>query len=258
MTFKKVDKLLAVSADPKTIKGNSLGVMTGILYLAPVDLSGFQVCPKASAGCAAACLYTAGRGFYQNTRNSRVNKTRWFFLERESFTETLVKDIETLIRKAKKANMLPAVRLNGTSDLPWEKISVVRNGITYRNLMQAFREVMFYDYTKILGRQSALREPNYHLTFSLSENNDADAAIAIQTGYNVAVVVNTKRKEVKPDTYAGYPAIDGDKSDVRFYDPKGGHIVLLTAKGQARKDKIGFVRDAKMQNIFGNVLTKAA
>lgn len=243
MTFKKVDNLLAISADPKTIKGNSLGVMTGILYLAPVDLSGFQVCPKASNGCAAACLYTAGRGFYQKTRNSRVNKTRWFFLERESFMENLVKDIEKLIRKAKKANMLPAVRLNGTSDLPWEKISVTRGGITYRNVMQAFREVMFYCYTKISGRNAALREPNYHLTFSLSENNDAEAMKALESGFNVAVVMNTKRKEAKPETWGGFPVIDGDISDVRFFDPKGGYIVALTAKGQARKDSLGFVRN---------------
>jgi hypothetical protein len=258
MQFNKVKKLLAISADAKTIKGNSLGVMTGILYLAPVNLSGFQVCPKASDGCKAACLYTAGRGYYQKTRNARVNKTRWFFIDRKSFMETLVNDLERLIRKAKRKNMIPAARLNGTSDIPWEKISVMRGGITYRNVMQAFREIMFYDYTKILGRDAAIREPNYHLTFSLAENNDAEAAIAIKTGYNVAVVVNTKRKEIKPDTFAGYPAVDGDKSDVRFYDPKGGHFVLLTAKGEARKDKSGFVRDIKTQNVFGNVLTKAA
>lgn len=239
----KTRKLLAVSADPKTIKGNSLGVMTGILYLAPVNLSGFQVCPKASAGCAAACLYTAGRGFYQNTRNSRINKTKWFFTERQSFMETIVSDIKSLIRKAKKGNMLPAVRLNGTSDIPWEKITVVKDGITYRNIMQAFRDVMFYCYTKISGRNAALREPNYHLTFSLSENNDEEAMKALENGFNVAVVMNTKRKEAKPETWGGFPVIDGDISDVRFFDPKGGHIVALTAKGQARKDTLGFVRN---------------
>ena len=258
MTFKKVDKLLSVSADAKTIKGEYLGILTGILYLAPVDLSGFQVCPKASNGCKAACLYTAGRGYYQNTRNARVNKTRWFFLERNTFMETLVKDIESLIRKAKRKNMIPAVRLNGTSDLPWEKISVVRNGVTHRNIMDAFPTVMYYDYTKIIGRDTAIRQHNYHLTFSLAENNEWEAKVALETGYNVAVVTNIKRKAEKPKTWAGYPVIDGDSSDVRFLDPKGGHIVMLTAKGQARKDKSGFVKDINDENLFSNVLTKVA
>jgi hypothetical protein len=258
MTFKKVDKLLAVSADAKTIKGEYLGILTGILYLAPVDLSGFQVCPKASAGCKAACLYTAGRGYYQKTRNARVNKTRWFFLERESFMATLVNDIKSLIRKANRKNMMPAVRLNGTSDIAWEKFAVVKGGVTYRNIMEAYPNVIFYDYTKVIGRNAAIRQHNYHLTFSLAENNEHDAKIALETGYNVAVVTNIKRKAEKPKTWAGYPVIDGDASDVRFLDAKGGHIVMLTAKGQARKDKSGFVKDITNENLFHNVLTKVA
>ncbi len=34
---------------------------------------------------------------------------------------------------------------------------------------------------------------------------------------------------------------DGDESDVRFEDPKGGWVIALRAKGQAKKDKTGFV-----------------
>ena len=242
--FKKTDTLLSVSKDAKTVKGEALGVMSGILYLAPYDVSGFQVCPKASTGCKASCLYLAGQGVYNNVQQARINKTRWFFQERESFMHTLVENIETLIRKARRSGMKPAVRLNGTSDLPWEKIKAVRLGVEYKNLMLAFPEVMFYDYTKVAGRKYALSIPNYHLTFSLSEENDAEARQAIAEGYNVAVVMKVKRKQAKPETWGGFPVVDGDVSDVRFFDPKGGHIVGLFPKGKGTKDTAGFVRSA--------------
>lgn len=241
----KSKKLLSISADAKTVKGASEGVLTGILYLAPHDISGFQTCPKASPLCKAACLYSAGRGAYNSVQTGRINKTIWFFGERETFMEKLVDDIAALVKKAKKLKMEPAVRLNGTSDIAWEKIACKRNGKSYKNVMEAFSDVQFYDYTKVLGRKYALSLPNYHLTFSLSEENDSEAVKALAQGYNVAVVVNLKKKEAKPETWANYPTVDGDETDIRYRDPKGGHIVLLTAKGDARGVKAGdgqFVR----------------
>lgn len=242
--FERSAKLLSVSADAKTVKGEAAGVLTGVLYLAPAKLSGYQVCPNATAGCEAACLYTAGQGIYSNVQRSRLNRTRWFFEDRASFMEVLVEDIKRLVRKAEKQGMVPAVRLNGTSDIAWEKMAVVVDGVLYRNLMDAFASVQFYDYTKILGRKLALATPNYHLTFSLAENNDVFAVKALSEGYNVAVVMRTKRKEAKPAVWGGYPVVDGDVDDVRFHDPKGGHIIALFAKGTAVKDTSGFVRDA--------------
>ena len=235
--------MLSVGLDAKTVKGESLGVLTGILYLAPHTISGFQVCPKASPQCREACLYTAGRGIYTKVQKARIAKTLAFFNEREKFMEILVNDIKALIKKAKKEKMTPAIRLNGTSDIAWEKIACVVDGESFKNVMLAFPNVQFYCYTKILGRTAALSLPNYHLTFSLSEENDSDAIKALSQGYNVAVVMNTKKNEPKPATWGGYPVVDGDETDVRFYDPKGGHIVALSAKGQAKKMGLGFVRD---------------
>lgn len=243
---RKVQSLLSVNADAKTVKGQKAGILTGVLYLAPNNQSGFEVCPKASEGCKAACLYTAGRGRFSKIQESRINKTLWFFEDRESFMARLVKDIESLERKANRENMIPAVRLNGTSDIAWGKIRVSRNGANYRNIMEAFPHIQFYDYTKIRGRKTAINLPNYHLTFSLAEDNDKDAFKAINEGYNVAAVLNVKRNETKPKYWKGYPVIDGDDSDVRFLDPKGGHIVALSAKGDALKDTSGFVRDANL------------
>lgn len=241
MSFKKVQKLLTVNGDAKTVKSKKRGVLTGILYLAPHTLSGQQVCPKASEGCKAACLFTSGYGHYANVQAARVNKTKWFFEDRKGFLDQLVRDIAALERKAKRENMTPAVRLNGTSDIAWEKFKVLYNKKVYKNIMEAFPKVQFYDYTKILGRERALNIKNYNLTFSLAENNDSDALKALDQGYSLAVVLNLKRKDKKPAKWSGYPVIDGDKDDIRFTD-KPGHIVALFPKGKAKYDTTGFVR----------------
>ena len=242
MAHIKRKTLLSVEADAKTKKGEKLGILTGVLYLAPADVSGYEVCPKRSQGCTDACLFTSGRGGMNSVHESRVNKTLWFHEDRDSFMEVLVKDIERLIRKAERENMVPAVRLNGTSDIAWEKVRVGE----HRNLMEKFSDIQFYDYTKIRGRKSAIALDNYHLTFSLAEDNDQDAFLAIEEGYNVAVVFDMKKTDSKPATWMNYPVIDGDETDVRFMDPKGGHIVGLYAKGDARKDNTGFVRNPNL------------
>ncbi len=238
MTF----KLLAVSGDAKTIKGEKIGILTGVMYFAPLDLSGYQVCAKATKGCGKSCLFTAGRGIYENVRNGRMRKTKLFFENRELFMSILYEDIRKLIVRSKNKKMQPVVRLNGTSDIPWEKISFTINGLYYRNIFEAYPDVIFYDYSKVLNRKSALSIPNYKLTFSLADGNDGDALKALAMGMNVAVVVRAKRKERKPTIWGGWPAIDGDENDARFLDAPG-HIVLLRAKGKAVNDTLGFVRD---------------
>jgi len=235
-------KLISVERDAKTIKGSKLGVLTGILYLSPAEESGYQTCPKASAGCKAACLYTAGyAGIYPNVNANRIRKTLMFFQERIKFFELLVKDIEQLIKLATVKEMDLAVRLNGTSDIAWEKFSVVRNGVVFKNIFAAFSEVQFYDYTKVYGRKSALNIPNYSLTFSLAEDNDKDATKALNSGMNVAVVFNVTRTKALPEVWSKRKVIDGDVSDLRYKDG-GGNIIGLRAKGKARKDTSGFVR----------------
>ena len=238
-------KLLTVG-NTKTMKGEAYGYQTFILHLAPADLSGYETCPKRTAGCTAACLNTAGRGGMfkpggTNTiQEARKRKTQMFFEERAGFMEWLVKDITLAIKQSAKKNMIPVFRLNGTSDLSFEKYEVVRAGVVYRNVFEAFPEVQFYDYTKILGRKVS-NIPNYHLTFSDADGNDKDVEKAIAAGMNVATVFGLKKTEPMPETYRGRPVFNGDESDLRFLDPKGV-IVGLYAKGRARKDTSGFVK----------------
>jgi hypothetical protein len=163
--------------------------------------------------------------------------------------QLLVKDIELGIKQSAKINMTPVFRLNGTSDLSFEKYEVVRNGVTYKNIFAAFPEVQFYDYTKILGRKvNAIN--NYHLTFSAADGNDLDVRRAIKEGYNVATVFGIKKTEPMPEFYEGRPVFNGDESDLRFLDPKGV-VVGLYAKGKAKKDTSGFVK-------YPTIMLKAA
>ena len=230
-------KLLS-TANPKIQKGTKLGYLSFILHLAPADLSGHNTCPKATAGCKAACLNTAGRGgmFKRGEttnmiQKARIRKTKYFYDDRVGFMMDLVKDIEKGIKMAAKLGLTPVFRLNGTSDISWEKYDGSFGGKT---IFDMFPTVQFYDYTKVLGRKTA-HIPNYFLIFSQADGNDADVAAAVAQGMNVATVFDHV-----PTEHMGRPVINADEHDLRFLDPRGV-IAGLKAKGRAKKDLSGFV-----------------
>ena len=239
-------KLLS-TGNPKILKGLKQGFNTYILHLAPANLSGSETCPKRTAGCTAACLNTAGRGGMfkkgENTnmiQQARIRKTKMFFENRVQFMADLVKDIELAIKQSAKKDLTPVFRLNGTSDLAWEKYEVVRGGKLFRNIFDAFSEVTFYDYTKIPGRK-VKDIANYSLTFSEADDNALETLNAIRAGMNVATVFGIKKNTPMPKMWNGLPVFNGDDSDLRFLDPKGV-VVGLYAKGKAKKDTSGFVK----------------
>jgi len=225
-------KLLS-TANPKIQKGTKQGYLSFILHLAPSDLSGRNTCPKATPGCIAACLNTAGRGGMfkrgENTnviQRARIRKTNYFFNDRAAFMDDLVGDIMKAVNYARRKGLIPVFRLNGTSDLSWEKYPT-RYGAD--SIFEQFPTLQFYDYTKVLGRKVS-HIPNYHLTFSKADGNDSDVAEALLQGMSVVAVYDK--------IPAGVPS--ADETDLRFLDPKG--IMLgLKAKGRAKKDYTGFV-----------------
>ena len=202
-------KLLS-TGNPKVLKGMSQGYNTYILHLAPADLSGYETCPKRTAGCTSACLNTAGRGgmfkrgeFTNVIQKARIRKTKMFFEDRITFMNLLVKDIELGIKQSAKKGLTPVFRMNGTSDLSFEKYEVLRNGQTYSNIFTAFPEVQFYDYTKVLGRKVADFK-NYHLTFSMADGNYFDCKEAVKQGMNIAVVFGIKKGSPMPNKFFNY------------------------------------------------------
>jgi hypothetical protein len=238
-TFKR-KALLGFNTNAKTVKGEKLGFYTGILYLAPSDISGFQVCPMAkAANCEKACLYTAGRGAFNSIQLARIAKTKSFFQDKNNFMLNLVKDIEKGIKKAAALNQELLIRLNGTSDIRWENEGFTDfDGKVYANLMTRFPLVQFYDYTKIPNRKDL--PANYDLTFSYSGAASFDKynKIAIKNQFRIAAVFRYKADI--PLIFQNMPVIGGDDSDVRHVEPQG-HIVALYAKGKAIKDTSGFV-----------------
>ena len=245
-------KLLSVSRDAKTIKGEKAlqhdetvtedGYLTAILYLAPHILSGLNVCPNATPGCIKGCLNTAGRGTMNVVQRGRLRKTKEFRENRSAFVSQLRKAIHALIRKAKRENLIPLVRSNGTSELPWEAIID----------MSEFEGLcLFYDYTKSFSRmvsyisgQTDSGKPwpkNYLLTFSLAETNAVEATMVLKHGGPVAAVCRSE--DMIPDTWLGYPVVSGDRHDARVEDAYGC-VVALYAKGDAKHDTSGFVQDA--------------
>jgi hypothetical protein len=239
---------------PKTDKGRARGYATAIMYFAPANLSGYDVCQYRSEGCTASCLNTAGHGGValdsaglNAVQRARIARTRFYFLNRFLFNVMLVREITAHVRRAKARGMTPCVRLNGTSDLPWETLRL-NDG---RTVLETFPDVIFYDYTKHPGR--ALRHANgampanYSLTFSRSEVNSAECESVLSAGGNVAAVLKfcPCKRTCKHETPAGLeyfdrPVVSGDHDDLRFLDP-AGVVIGLKAKGRARTDTSGFV-----------------
>ena len=239
-TFKWRGKLFAAGSDAKTIKSqkvlskNGKPFITAIMYLAPYNLSGVNVCPMAgsnAAGCAEGCLNSAGMGKFSNVQQARIAKTAWFNLDPKGFIDAMSRDIERFYTWAIKKGLEPVYRPNGTSDIRWERYG----------LFERFPELQFYDYSKLHNRKGL--PDNYHITWSYSEATKAyaerfDAVTA--DGTNAAVVF---RGKTLPDFFRGKPVLNGDAHDLRFLDDPH-HVVGLLAKGKAKQDTSGFVVDA--------------
>lgn len=234
-----VRKLLAKAAsNPKLAKDDGGGkYLVFGLSMSPHKIGGGNVCPHATPGCIAGCLSEGGMAYLGNVRAGRQSKHVAWLVSRDAFLDMLRREIRSAIRIAKKHGKTAAIRLNVFSDIPWEKFGIP----------QEFPEVVFYDYTKNPHRGVGWVLPNYHLTFSKSEENGEQcrAVLSSTNPGNVAAVFATKNPRKwgegeLPKQFMGFNVIDGDTSDLRFLDPPGV-VVALRAKGKSRKDKTGFV-----------------
>lgn len=229
---------------PKTIKGEKFGYATLVLYLRPYTSSGLgNLCPMAKAAkCFEPCLNTAGHGIFDNVQQARQWRTVWFYQDRAAFVQQICKEIALHEKWCKKNNFIPVIRLNGTSDFPWETLGI----------FEQFPSVIFYDYTKIPSRiekyLAGKMPSNYKLCYSLSvaPGSRNYARTVLRRGGNVAVVYGPSKIGHMPKSFElpqfhlGSPVVDGDKSDLTFLNPPGT-ILGLRAKGKAKHDVSGFV-----------------
>lgn len=246
----RVTKLLTTN-NKKTMKGEKLGYLTYIMYMSPftANSKGINVCPHASKGCAESCLVGSGfGGMYTSVMEGRRNKTEYFLADREKFLAQLDKEIGLAIKRNNgKANV--TIRLNGTSDIRFEKFKV-RNG---KSLFELYPEIQFYDYTKNHLRFDSVLPANYHLTFSRSETNHDKAMDLLKRGFNVAMVFDEL-----PPSYEGYKVINGDESDLRFTDAKNIIVGLKYKKmtGKGADNKKAFESGFAIKTDYKELLAK--
>lgn len=230
MNLKSLEKKLnwLTLSNAKTPRGQSQGYVTGILYLAPAWESGVNLCAKHSTDCARHCIFWQGRGRFAKVRHARLRRTNAFLADQTKFTNQLEEDVQMILdwtRANHQLNFRPAIRLNGTSDIRWERQFPFSN----------FPTVQFYDYTKLINRKGV--PPNYHLTFSWSGDNLAECQTAWSIGQNVAVPFRKL-----PAVWQNHRVIDGDETDLRFLDPFPC-VVGLKAKGSLRNAQSTFLGD---------------
>lgn len=189
------------------------------IYLAPAKSSGYEVCPMRSPECTKLCLNESGHNridVHKNKiNNSRIKKTKLFFEDRQFFVRWMFDEIIAAEKKAKKLNYHFSVRLNNTSDISPESFYLDVNGKKI-NVLQYFKHIQFYDYTKVAARYSLTQKyKNYDLTFSYSGTNMTECLSMLNKGVRMAAVFNKL-----PKKYMGYNVIPGDDYDMRYRDKK--------------------------------------
>ena len=246
------DLLTSGSHNIKTNKSELHGVYsTMINHFAPSKMSGFNVCAFSSKGCEKVCLTYSGQGqMYQqgkinesSVHVARVGRTTLFNKNPRVYFMKLKAEINKFLVICAIKETKPAIRMNGTSDLPWENIKDPETGLT---LMQLFPSIQWYDYTKNYSRLNKTPS-NYFLNFSRSESNEEEVMKALEENINVTIVF----KGGLPATYKGYRVVNGDETDLRFLDNEifgntsgKGIVIGLTPKGwKAKKDDSGFIVD---------------
>ena len=241
MTFTKRNQLSYIgstNSSAKIAKNGKKGVSTYIIYLAPSTQSGHNICPRATKECIQACLSESGHNRIDTSgriNRARIKKTQLFFSTRKEFVDCIAKEIANAHKRAVKAGYEFSVRLNGTSDLS-PILFVGSDGLT---ILDKFPHVQFYDYTKVLNRKRLLSKySNYDLTFSYSGSNWTECEQALQDGMRVAVVFAGKQL---PTEYKGYQVVDGDVSDIRYWDPKDCIVGLRFKKVRNKIEDSNFI-----------------
>lgn len=220
-----------VSHSHKLALSEKNGTMTYGIYLAPADMSGFNVCPR-SEHCRDHCLNGSGQNRCDelahgkggsHINRSRIRKTQALFRNRRTFIRTMFHEIALKKRRAEEKGAEFASRLNCVSDLNPE---IFRDPDTGKNVLETFPDVQFYDYTKVPSRIKLMEKyPNYDITFSYDGFNWDTCEEFLKKGGKVAVVFRNEKK--LPKTYRGYPVHNGNLYDMRYLDP-AGHIIGLT------------------------------
>jgi hypothetical protein len=224
----------------KAIKADAYGYLNAIHYMSPHNSGGKgNPCAGASPECIAASLgkYSGQAAMVldlengtNSVRESRKRKVELFFEDPKAYCIRLANDIGKLQGKASDTGKALCIRLNGSQDVPWERIRFDYGKLSNVTLFELFPTVQFVDYTKHPERMISPPK-NLHLTFSFSGHNWPMCETLLKLGRNVAVIFG----EGLPEVYQGHMVINGDLHDLRHLDPRIGVIVGLSPKGRKAK-----------------------
>jgi hypothetical protein len=204
----------------KAVKAQEQRWMNGVLYLTPstkIGLPGMNLCGADTAACRMACLDDSGRLGRIFGQKAMAARTLYLVFHQEHFIERLLLEVESLERFSTRHNMSLALRLNGTSDRPWESH---KYGQLIQAIMESFPRVRLYDYTKHFMRATPRYRQyhgieSYHVTFSYSGSNWVQCQKLLRHKINVAVPF----ARTIPTRFRRYRVHDGDSHDLRFLDP---------------------------------------
>lgn len=230
-----------------------------------VNLQKTNLCKKATNGCAISCVYH--QGILKNSdfskhriKQARIKRTLRFLIQRENFFAQLIKEIKALIRKAKRKDFIPTIQLNGTSDILWEKEKFTYEEKEYKNLMELFPEITFFDYTKFDILKSRKKLPkNYFLTYSRAGKHKGTLVDPweflknnLDNKIDIAVIFTKEIKNyvLENRTYNDYKIIDGDLYNCRTYDrvqreDENGIIIALEAAAKTDINSSCFIIQTK-------------
>jgi hypothetical protein len=185
----------------------------------------WNTCVGASDSCPDTCVGDSNHGKRARTKKVRANRTN--FLGADP-----LHGVGLLYHEYSATPVGSGARPNAFGDQRWERI--------IPELFELDRR--FYDYSKlgVFARRMA-DLMGYRITHSYHEGRDERWVHKTMQTHNVAFVLRAAKHDV-PDTFMGYPTIDGDADDFRYGDAFPGHAVILGAKnGALRGNHTGFV-----------------
>ena len=228
-------RLLGTNA--KTLKSSKVGALVASHQLSPatesVPFGGVNMCAEASKGCSAACLKNAGMNVMPTHLDARVRRTLYWLRYPDLYHAQFNKELAAHKRKAARLKLEPWARPNTLSDQPELAIRCSEEN----------QDMKFYDYTKRLKwwTKNAHRKPsNYFLALSRSESNHDRWLAMMHTGEWVGAVVFDGPM---PDTYLGFPVVDGTADDSIWLSPPGtirGLKLIGTNKAKQAARESGF------------------
>jgi hypothetical protein len=179
--------LLSANSKLKKLPGKAKKYRAIGCALAPFRFASaaHNLCTWATPGCVEACngLF-AGMNVTPSTRFALIGRARLYLEFRELFKRKLRDEVAAFVKLCKRRGRIPAIRLNVSSDIVWERI--------FPELFTEFPDVAWYDYSKGLPKHRRNLPASYSVSHSWSENTTfADIESIFAVGRNVIMAFDS-------------------------------------------------------------------